>query len=394
MGLPCVLPPPSCSNNNCVAPLDNFRSQEVPIQRARPSALYLEYFPLAASFAPSSFLSSSLSHASPTTAMGCPLHCKHVIDLPGRAYFTQRTPSYISTAFEHNSHNIAASSTTPLSRGQCYIFAESSLDPEVVALQSQGAVVYRADWVAQCLAKNYTVPVQEWVFDDFTASQNKKKSSSFSNQYSCTLWNNSPLSPSSTLVDVKSSTRAPDTPTPITGLLKTLEVNSSSVPRHQKKLPVQFNLSTTKIDTSRRITGLAVTRKEMSTRKHPYSVDDRTSGGNAFPQGRGSVGIMKGRDHHEAPKHHQTTNVIDTFKMSSLSAIHSSPRRPFKITHHVTKKTTQRGKRALNEHWKMGVTEMSNAGMKSKTIPTFMFDDTLSELLTQSKRRRVLGTWE
>ncbi|OXG21848.1 hypothetical protein C361_03273 [Cryptococcus neoformans Tu259-1] len=159
--LPSRLHPRSLRALSLIWACHNFRSQEVPIQRARPSALYLEYFPLAASFAPSSFLSSSFSHASPTTAMGCPLHCKHVIDLPGRAYFTQRTPSYISTAFEHNSHNIAASSTTPLSRGQCYIFAESSLDPEVVALQSQGAVVYRADWVAQCLAKNYTVPVQD-----------------------------------------------------------------------------------------------------------------------------------------------------------------------------------------------------------------------------------------
>lgn len=323
--------------------------------------------------------------------MAC-LNCKHVIELPGRAYFTQRTPSYISTVFERNSHSHVASSTTPLSHCQCYIFAESSLDPEVVALQSQGAVVYKADWVAQCLAENCTVPLQEWVLDDFfTAGKTKKKSSSFPNQHSCTLWNNSPFSTSSTLVDVQSS-RAPDTPTPITGLLKTLGVNSSSIPRHQKKMPIEFDLSATKPDVLGQRTASSVNRKKKSIRKHPDPVDDRKSRWNTFSQGQGYKSIIKGRDRHEAPEHHWTTNATDTPKMSNSLAIHSSPKRPFKITHQVTKNTSQPDKRALNERWKMGVTEMSNAGMKSKMIPTFMFGDTLSELLTQSKRRRVVGT--
>lgn len=334
---------------------------------------------------PSSF--THASHTSMTATMDCPLRCKHIIDLPGRAYFTQRTPSYISAAFERNSYNLVSS--TPLSRGQCYIFAESLLDPEVVALQSQGAVVYMADWVAQCLAKGYTVPLQEWVFD-FTAGQ-KEKSSSVLKQHPCTVRKYPLISPSSTLVDVQSS-RAPDTPTPITGLLKTLEVNSSYIPPHRqpKKLPIQSDLSTTTPIVLDQRTGPGDTRNEVLILKYLKSVDDQTSDSNVFFQGRHYRSTtMKMQGHQEVFKHHQSS-TIDTLKMSNLSETHSNPRRRFRATRNVTKNTFQSGKKPLNEHRKVEETETSNAGMKRKAIPTFMFDDTLSELLKQSKKRRVL----
>lgn len=347
------------------------------------TSFHLEHFPHAASVLPSPLTHSS--HTSVTATMGCPLRCKHIIDLPGRAYFTQRTPSYISAAFERNSHNLAPS--TPLSRGQCYIFAESLLDPEVVALQSQAAVVYRADWVAQCLAKGYTVPLQEWVFD-FTTGQ-KEKSSSFPKQHPCTVRKYPLISPSSTLVNVQFS-RAPDTPTPITGLLKTLEVNSSYIPPHRqlKKLPIQSDLSTTTPIVLHQRTRPVDTRNEVLILKYLNSVDDRTSDSNVFFQGRHYRSTtMKRPDHQEVFKQH-----LDTLKVHNLSATHSNPRRRFRATRNVTENTILSVKRPLNEHRKVEATETSNAGMKRKTIPTFMFDDTLRELLKQSKKRRVLNT--
>ncbi|ADV21866.1 Hypothetical Protein CGB_D5630W [Cryptococcus gattii WM276] len=324
-----------------------------------------------------------------TATMDCPLRCKHIIDLPDRAYFTQRTPSYISAAFERNSHNLASS--TPLSRGQCYIFAESLLDPEVVALQSQGAVVYRADWVAQCLAKGYTVPLQEWVFD-FIAGP-KGKSSSFPKQHPCIVRKYPLISTSSTLVDVQSP-RAPDTPTPITGLLETLEVNLSYIPPHRqpKKLPIQSDLPTNTPSVLDQRTGQVDTRNEALILKYLNSVDDRTSDSNVFFQDRHYRSTtMKRRGHQEVSKHNQSS-TIDTLKMPNLCATHSNPRRRFRATRNVTENAIQSDKRPLNEHQKVEAAETWNVGMKRKTVPAFMFDDTLSELLKQSKKRRVLKT--
>lgn len=257
----------------------------------------------------------------------------------------------------------------------------------MAALQSQGAVVYRADWVAQCLAKGYTVPLQEWVFD-FTAGQ-KEKGSSFPKQHPCIVRKHPLISPSSTLVDVQSP-RAPDTPTPITGLLKTLEVNSSYIPPHRqlKKLPIQSDLSTTTSVVLHQRTGPVDTGNEVLILKCLNSVDDRTSDSIILFQGRHYRSTtMKRRDHQEVFKYH-----LDTLKVPNLSATHSNPIRRFRATRNVTENTIRSGKRPLNEYRKVEATETSNAGMKRKTIPTFMFDDTLSELLKQSKKRRVLNT--